>query len=164
MLSGLGFFSSHATKHMWSALLRRSRHACAASLAGGAVLLAGCAHQTSAPLYEQLGGVDKISAVVSKTMDRVAADNRTMRTFDGVRLSYLKQSVSNYICKAADGPCVYDGETMHNSHADLNIGGSEFDLMVQALREELDAAGISPAAKNELLRRLGPTRRDIVKH
>jgi hemoglobin len=164
MLSGLGFFSSSATRHMWSALLHWSRHACAASLAGGSLLLAGCAHQASAPLYEQLGGVDKISAVVSTTLDRVAADPRTSRTYVGVRLSYLKQSVSNYICKVADGPCVYEGETMHNSHADLNIAGSEFDVMVQTLREELDAAGISPAAKNELLRRLGPTRRDIVKH
>jgi hemoglobin len=35
--------------------------------------------------------------------------------------------------------------------------------MVTVLREELDRANVSEGAKNELLRRLAPTRRDIVK-
>lgn len=153
MPSRLGLFSTLAPRRL----------CCTAVLSAG-LLLAACAHTEPEPLYKQLGGVETISAVTSKTLDRVAADPRTKRTYEGVRLSYLKQSVSNYICKVADGPCVYEGETMHNSHGDLNIAGSEFDVMVQTLREELDAAGISPAAKNELLRRLAPTRRDIVKH
>lgn len=140
------------------------RGLCGTTVLATSALLAACAHQPPEPLYRQLGGVAVIQSVAFKTLDRVAHDPRTKRTFDGVRLSYLQQSVSNYLCKVADGPCVYDGETMRNAHADLNIGGSEFDVMVQTLREELDAAGVSPAAKNELLRRLAPTRRDIVKH
>jgi hemoglobin len=57
---------------------------------------------------------------------------------------------------------VYEGETMARSHADLGLQGSEFDVMVSVLREELDRAGVSDAAKNELLRRLAPSRRDMV--
>lgn len=53
---------------------------------------------------------------------------------------------------------------MANAHAKTNISGSEFDIMVAVLREELDKAGVGDAAKNELLRRLAPTRRDIVKY
>lgn len=148
------------------------RRPCRAAVLAGCVLLGACAHQASAPtapagtplLYQQLGGVAGIQRVAFRTIDRVAHDPRTQRTFDGIHLSYLQQSVANYLCKVADGPCVYDGETMRNAHADLNIGGSEFDVMVQTLREELDAAGVSPAAKNELLRRLAPSRRDIVTH
>jgi hemoglobin len=52
---------------------------------------------------------------------------------------------------------------MKNSHADLGISGSEFDVMVEILRDEINRANASTSAKNELLRRLAPTRHDIVK-
>jgi hemoglobin len=134
-----------------------------------ASLESGCASgplgmASSAPLYQQLGGVDNITRFSDRTMDRVAQDPRTRRTFEGVKMPYLKASVSAYICKVADGPCVYEGQDMKKSHADLKLGGSEFELMVTVLREELDAAGVPTAAKNELLRRLAPSKRDIVTH
>jgi hemoglobin len=115
------------------------------------------------PLYQQLGGVPQIQAITDRTMDRVAADPRSRRSFEGIKMPTLKKSVAAYVCKIADGPCVYEGETMANVHAQSHITGSEFDVMVTVLREELDRANVSEGAKNELLRRLAPTRRDIVK-
>jgi hemoglobin len=126
--------------------------------------LMACSTTPPAPLYQQLGGVAGITTVTDRTMDRVATDPRTKRSFQGVKLATLKKSVANYVCHVADGPCVYEGETMANSHAQSNISGAEFDIMVTVLREELDRAGVSDGAKNELLRRLAPTRRDIVKY
>lgn len=117
----------------------------------------------SAPLYQQLGGVNAIETVAGRTLDRVASDARSKRSFQGIKMPYLKKSVANYLCKVADGPCEYEGETMANSHAKANITAAEFDIMVGVLREELDRAGAPESAKNELLRRLAPTRRDIVK-
>ena len=89
--------------------------------------------------------------------------SRTKRSFDGVKLSYLKQSVAAYVCTVADGPCKYEGVTMAQSHADLKITGAEFDLMVEILREEINQVGVNTDAKNELLKRLAPSRRNIVK-
>lgn len=129
----------------------------------GALLLSACASTPSAPLYQQLGGVEALKAITDRTMDRVSTDPRTRRTFDGVKMSTLKDSVGDYVCQVADGPCRYEGETMANSHADLGITGSEFDLMVSMLRDEINSARAPEAAKNELLKRLAPTRRDIVK-
>lgn len=114
-------------------------------------------------LYQQLGGQSGVKTVVNRTLDRVSTDPRSKRSFQGIKMPYLKESVAAYICKVADGPCQYEGETMANSHAKSNITASEFDLMVTILREELDRAGVSDSAKNELLRRVAPTRRDIVK-
>lgn len=116
------------------------------------------------PLYQQLGGVSQIEAVTDRTLERVSTDVRTKRSFDGIKMPFLKKSVAAYVCKVADGPCVYEGETMANSHAKSNISGAEFDIMVAVMREELDHAGVPEGAKNELLRRLAPTRRDIVKY
>jgi hemoglobin len=130
------------------------------------VMAGGCAslpRMDSRPLYQQLGGTEALTRITDRTMDRVSTDPRTRRTFDGVKMSTLKASVASYVCKVADGPCTYEGETMARSHADLGITGAEFDLMVSMLRDELNAAGVSEGAKNELLKRLAPSRRDIVK-
>ncbi|MDI1351126.1 group 1 truncated hemoglobin [Aquabacterium sp.] len=128
------------------------------------LLITACAHtgQAHPELYKQLGGTTTIDTFTHKAVARAAADPRTRRTFEGVRLSYLQQSISAHLCKVADGPCIYEGETMRNAHGDLAITGAEFDVLVQMLREEMDAANVSTAAKNELLRRLAPMRRDIV--
>lgn len=114
------------------------------------------------PLFQRLGGVEAIQRLSTRVLDRTAGDARTGASFTGVNRRVLDRSVADYLCRVADGPCVYEGETMRNSHADLGITGSQFDLMVQFLREELDAAGVPQQAKNELLRRVAPTRRDIV--
>lgn len=130
----------------------------------GLLLISACAHpaRDKPALYQQLGGPGNIDTFTYKAVARAAADPRTRRTFDGVRLGHLQQSISAHLCTVADGPCVYEGETMRHAHSDLAITGAEFDVLVQMLREEMDAAHVSVAAKNELLRRLAPMRRDIV--
>lgn len=144
----------HIKLAMWSVLISWSL---AALMACGS--LPG---QADGSLYEQLGGRAGIELVVGQTLDRVANDPRSKRSFAGVKMPHLKRSVSDYICKLADGPCEYEGETMANAHAQSKNTAAEFDFMVTVLREELNKAGVSEAAKNELLRRLAPTRRDIV--
>lgn len=130
-------------------------------------LLTACAPMPTAPaaptLYQQLGGAPRVQAVVARVVDASAQDPRTSRSFVGVRLSSLKQSIAAHLCVVADGTaCGYEGETLRNAHADLALTGSDFDLMVAQLRRALDAEGVDTAAKNELLRRLAPARRDIV--
>lgn len=114
------------------------------------------------PLYQRLGGVAGIEAISRAMLQRMATDPRTRRTFDGINLRTLGGSLAAHLCQVADGPCLYEGETMRKAHADLNLGGSEFETVVQILRDELDRAGVPHGAKNELLRRLAPSRRDIV--
>ena len=97
-------------------------------------------------LYQQLGGPSGVDQVVGRTLDRMAADSRTKRSFQGVKMPYLKKSVAAYICKIANGLRIRR-RTMANSHAKSNITASEFDLMVSVLQEELDRAGASEAAK-----------------
>lgn len=134
----------------------------AAGLGLACLAMVACAAPVRQPLYQQLGGVEGIERLSGRLIQRMATDPRTSRSFDGVNLKTVSASLASYVCKAADGPCTYEGETMANSHKELAIKGSEFDATVQFLRDELDAAGVSPAAKNELLRRLASTRRDIV--
>lgn len=133
--------------------------ALAASLAMG-----GCATAPppAATLYERLGGEARVTQAVTRLIERSAADPRTARSFDGVKLSTLSASLVQHICSLSGGGCVYEGETMARAHADLKIKSSEFEAMVTILREEFDRAGIDAGARNELLRKLAPMKRDIV--
>ena len=79
-----------------------------------------------------------------------------------MKLATLKESLAQHLCAVADGGCHYEGETMKNAHSDLKIVPSEFDALVTMLREELDRAGVATAAKNQLLQRLAPMKRDVV--
>ena len=112
-------------------------------------------------LYQRLGGTPVLNTVVNETMDTVTNDPRTKRSFEGVKLSTLKQSIVTHLCVLTGGPCTYEGETMSKVHRDARITDAEFDLMVAAMRESLDRH-TGTAEKNELLKLLAPMKRDIV--
>lgn len=117
-------------------------------------------HKTS--LYQRIGGQEMLYTISSQTLDKVAQDPATKRSFDGVKMATLKQSLTDFLCVKTGGDCVYEGETMKNSHAELNITTAEFERMVQALRDTLDANQIATREKNELLKVLAPMKRDVV--
>jgi hemoglobin len=133
-----------------------------ASMLALSCLLTACATAPQPLLYQRLGGETGIEAVVHKTITRVSQDPRSSQSFKGIKMPFLIQSIAKHICMVADGPCQYEGDTMRKTHASLNISASQFEFTVTVLREELDAAGISQGAKNELLRRLAPMKTDIV--
>jgi hemoglobin len=124
----------------------------------------GCATVTSnnQTLFTRIGGQEKLAIITSETLDKMVADPRTKRSFDGVKMEPLKESFTNFLCLKTGGDCVYEGETMKNSHVDAKITTAEFELMVHALRETLDANGIANREKNELLKILAPMKHDVV--
>jgi len=126
------------------------------------VTLAACAAPPGASLYERLGGQPVVTAVATQTIERAAHDPRTQRSFDGIRLATVEASLAQQLCAISGGGCKYEGETMAKAHHDLHIRPSEFDALVDMLREELDGAHVDAGAKNELLKLLAPMKRDIV--
>jgi len=127
-----------------------------------AVLAAGCSHTAAQPtLYERLGGEPAISLIVSDLIDQTTTDPRTRHAFEGIRIKHLKHSITQFICKVADGPNDYEGLDMKTTHADAPVSEAEFDALVAMMRTALDRHA-GTAEKNELLRRLAPMKRDIV--
>jgi hemoglobin len=115
-----------------------------------------------ASLYTRIGGKPVLEVIASDLLDATSTDDRTKRSFKDIKLSTVKESLTLYLCQKTGGDCVYEGETMKNSHADAKITTAEFELMVQQLRDVLDAHNIGAREKNELLKILAPTKRDIV--
>lgn len=128
------------------------------------LLCAGCVAQPKPEptLFQRIGGMPMLSRISNQTLDIVRKDARTSRSFDGVKMTTLKESLANFLCIKTGGNCVYEGETMKKAHADLHLTTAEFEIMVDVLRERLDANGVGTREKNELLRILAPMKHDVV--
>ena len=150
-------YANHPTLRMSSRLRAAATLLCCALVAA-----CGTPAVQSPSLYDRLGGAAGVAKFVHATLARSSTEPRTARSFDGVKLQPLQQSLAEHICMLSGGGCRYQGANMADAHKDSHIRDSEFDAIVSILREELDRAGVSISAKNELLRLLASMKRDIV--
>src|SRR5438034_11427848 len=84
-------------------------------------------------LYERLGGIDAITAVVKDFRDRVARDDRINQKFARTDLGRLTRMLIDQVCQAAGGPCSYSGRSMREAHAGMGVTSGEFDALVADL-------------------------------
>jgi hemoglobin len=114
-------------------------------------------------LYARLGGTPVVSAIVSETIEAVATNDSTRRSFDKVNLQHVKDMLAEQICSLTGGGCTYSGDTMRDVHAGHQISNAEFFELVEVLRTAMRRHDVPLAARNELLEILAPMKRDVVK-
>jgi hemoglobin len=113
-------------------------------------------------LYERLGSMDAITAVVDDFVARCAADERINRKFARTDTGRLKKMLVDQICQATGGPCTYHGRDMRETHDGMSVTAGEFDALVEDLIATLNKFGVAKPEQDELLGLLGPMRADIV--
>ncbi len=120
------------------------------------------AQSATSPLYQALGEKPGITKLMDQFVDRLRADPRIGTMFKEVKPAYLKQQLTDQICQLSGGPCVYDGETMKKSHADLKVEKMHFHALVEVLQDTMDAQGVAFTAQRDLLAILAPMHRDVI--
>lgn len=118
--------------------------------------------QAADSLYARIGGQPVIDAVVTDTIDQVAADPHLNQSFEGTNLKRIERLLAEQICDLAGGPCHYSGDTMHQVHAGHHISEAEFYGLVQIMRNAMLAHHVALRERNELLALLAPMKRDVV--
>ncbi len=113
-------------------------------------------------LYERLGGLDAISAVVDSFVARCAGDSRINAKFARTDVPRLKQKLVDQVCEATGGPCVYTGRNMRETHDGMGVTAGEFEALVEDLVATLDDFAVPRAEQDELLGLLAPMRDEIV--
>ena len=113
-------------------------------------------------LYERLGGIDSITAVVKDFRDRVARDDRINQKFARTDLGRLTKMLIDQVCEAAGGPCTYTGRGMKEAHAGMGVTTGEFDALVTDLVATLNQFKVGKTEHDEVLGVLGPLKPDIV--
>jgi hemoglobin len=132
------------------------------------VFAQGTAETKQASLYDRLGGLAPISVVVSDFIDALVPDTllNANPAIDAARkrvpAPYLKYHVTALVCQVTGGPCHYEGRTMKDSHAHLNITEREWDRMATIFKEILAKHNVPAKETQELLDIVGSTKADIV--
>ncbi|MGE5191901.1 MAG: group I truncated hemoglobin [Deltaproteobacteria bacterium] len=125
--------------------------------------------QAAAPaLYERLGGIYSIAAVVDDFIDRIMDDARLNanpkvdEAHHRVSRAGFKYLVTEQVCWAAGGPQTYSGRSMRDSHEHLAITSGEWEAFLDDLRQTLDTFGVPEREREELFAIVDSTRPEIV--
>ena len=122
----------------------------------------------SASLYERLGGVYAIAAVVDDFIDRIMVDPRLNANPKVDEAHYrvtragFKYLVTEQVCWAAGGPQKYTGRSMRDSHEHLDITEGEWQSFMDDLKQTFDKFGVHEAERKELTAIVESTKKDIV--
>jgi hemoglobin len=114
-------------------------------------------------LFERIGGLQAISAVVDDFAGNVLADARINKKFAKTDAPRLLANLKDFVCFATGGPCQYNGLSMKKAHEHMRVTGGEFDALVEDFVKTLDKFNVGDPERGELLKALGGTRPDIVR-
>lgn len=118
---------------------------------------------SGASLYDRLGGIDAIRAVVKDFVEeQVAKDPRINARFANTDIPKLEEHLTNQICEATGGPCKYTGRSMKESHAGMGVTEAEFNALVEDLKKSLAKFEVPQAEQDELIGALAKMHDDIV--
>ncbi|MEL6822964.1 MAG: group 1 truncated hemoglobin [Calditrichota bacterium] len=115
-------------------------------------------------LYERLGGLPAITAVVDTFTAKVAANQQLLPFFANSDLTRFKRLLVEMICEAANGPCSYSGRTMTEIHEGMGVSNADFDAMVGELQVTLNEFSVPAEEQQELMIIMGLRRADIVEN
>jgi hemoglobin len=116
-------------------------------------------------LYERLGGYDAISAVVNELAVRLVKDEKLGVYFKGLSNDSKRRLIAHltdFVCSATGGPCIYTGRDMKTSHEGLGITDEEWDRFVKITKEVLNKFKVPAKEQQEFLQLVSPLKSVIV--
>jgi hemoglobin len=129
-----------------------------------------CSAATSAQksLYDRLGGVYAIAAVIDDFINRIMdnprlnANPKVDEAHHRVSRAGFKYLVTEMVCWAAGGPQQYTGRSMRDSHVHLDITEDEWQVFLADLQACLDHFAVPRAEQGEIFALVESTKSDIV--
>jgi hemoglobin len=119
-------------------------------------------------LYDRLGGVFAVAAVVDRLIERVLV-NDVLNANPIVNERHhakpkagFKFLVTELVCQATGGPQRYSGMAMPESHRHLGITQAEWEAFLKDVHATLDEFSVPAAERAELVAIVESTRGDIV--
>ena len=112
-------------------------------------------------LYERLGGVYAVSAVIDHFSDQlvergtIEEQNPQIKEWNenevGSRLPGLRFLRTLWVCAIAGGPFEYTGQPLDDAHAEFRLSPPEFDQVAAVLADSLDHFNVPAREKEEVL-------------
>jgi len=106
---------------------------------------------TGPTLFERLGGMVGIDAVVDVFYNRLVGDPEVAPFFDRIDLRRQRAHLKAFLAAALGGPTPYEGRDLTEAHAHLGITDHHVDLVAGHLAAVLATFGVSPALIDEVV-------------
>jgi hemoglobin len=147
--------------------VRTFRSTALVAITAGILISGLTAAEPDKSLYERLGGMPAVTAVVGDLVDRILVDNRVNKWFAHAASSpenthAYKATLTNFVCQNVGGPCKYTGPDMSVVHKGRGVTSEAFDAVVQDLIASLEKFKVPEKEKHDLLAILGPLKSSIV--
>lgn len=112
-------------------------------------------------MYQRLGGMPDIQAVVDDFVTRILADERVNRWFahaasDPANAKVYKAKRADFICQGTGGPCKYTSADMLTAPQGRGVTDDAFSAVVSDLVATLDRLKVPEKERAQLLAILGP--------
>ena len=141
-------------------------------------LLQGTAHAAGTPegtpeksLYERVGGIFAIAAVVNRFSDQIIINpklnvNPALKAWNEdeaeVRLPGLKFMRTLWVAALTGGPFKYTGLPLHDAHTRFHLTSEEFDEVGAEIVRALEFYGVPEEEKNTLVEAYMLSKPDVV--
>lgn len=113
-------------------------------------------------LYERLGGMDALKAVVDDVVTRAAADTRINKKFAKTDIPRLKVHLVQQLCFVTGGPCKDIKDNNKQIHRHMAVTEGEFNAFVEDLTATLNSLNVPAQEQSEVLGLLGSLKGQIV--
>jgi hemoglobin len=113
-------------------------------------------------LFERLGGLEAITAVVKEFVKTTGADPRIAQFFTNADIPRLEKLMVEQICEGTGGPCKYTGKSMKESHTGMKVREEHWAAFVEDLAATLDKFKVGEREKAEVLAAFNSMKADVV--
>ena len=113
-------------------------------------------------LFERLGGLPAIEAVVKEFVKTTGADPRIAQFFLNIDIPRLEKLMVEQICEGTGGPCKYTGKSMKESHTGMKVKEEHFTAFIEDLIATLDKFKVPEREKAEVLAAFNSMKADVV--
>ena len=117
--------------------------------------------ETTAPIFDRIGGYEALEAVVADFYTRVLADDDLAGFFSGTNMNRLRGKQVEFFAAALGGPDPYRGAPMKQVHQGRGITMKHFGLVAGHLTDSLAAAGVAPDLIDQIIGAVAPLADDI---
>lgn len=116
-------------------------------------------------LFEQIGGREAVNAAVDIFYNKVLADQRINKFFEGIDMKDQRRKQIMFLTYAFGGPNNYSGKNMRDSHSNLvalGLDDSHFNAVLENLGATLAELGVPASLIEQAAAIAESTRGDVL--
>lgn len=113
-------------------------------------------------LFKALGGREGVNNIAGRFIYEIGEDAVIREYFAETDLDRFYEKFSEQLCQISGGGCSYSGDTMIESHTNMDVNEADFNRTVDLLINAMEYHHIPHPVQNRLLKQLAPMRADII--